>query len=104
LLASFEILKIPNPPVSEIGTFGFIELGSAEQTVALCIGQKLDYPVWQTETSGFFQKTKFSSIRSETWCLLRQIVRQCIFILENMLHSKIIEETNNFQAFVKISI
>jgi hypothetical protein len=48
-----EILGILDHLISEIGTSSFAELGSAEQTVALCISQKPDCPVWQTETSGF---------------------------------------------------
>jgi hypothetical protein len=37
LVASSKILKISDPPVLETGTSGFTELGSAEQTVELCI-------------------------------------------------------------------
>jgi hypothetical protein len=40
----------------------------------------------------------------ETLCLLCQIVHHCIFTPVNMLHSKIIEKSNNFQACVKIGI
>jgi hypothetical protein len=59
LLASSEILEILDPPVLETGAFGFAELGSAEQTIALCIGQKPDCSVWQTKTSSFFRKPNF---------------------------------------------
>jgi hypothetical protein len=58
LFTSSEILGILDPPVSEIGTSDFAELGSAEQTVTLCIGQKLNCPIWQTGTSGFFKKNQ----------------------------------------------
>jgi hypothetical protein len=97
-------MEIPNPPVSEIGLSSFARLDPTEQTIALHIGQKLDCPVWQTETSGFSRKTEFSSICSKTRCLLRQIVHHYILIPGNMLYSKIIEKSNNFQAFVKICI
>jgi hypothetical protein len=39
-------LQIPDPPVLETGTSGFAKLGSAEQTITQCIGQKLECPVW----------------------------------------------------------
>jgi hypothetical protein len=55
-LTSPEILKIPDPSVSEIEPSGFAELDSTKQTVALCIGQKLDYPVWWSRTSDFSRK------------------------------------------------
>jgi hypothetical protein len=90
------ILEFLDPLVSETGLSNFARLGPTELIVALHIGQKLDYPVWQTETSSFSKKTKFSSIRSEACCLLRQIVHHCIFIPRNMLYSKIIEKSNNF--------
>jgi hypothetical protein len=45
LLDSSEILEILDPPVSEIGPSGFVELGSTEQIVALHIDQKPDCPV-----------------------------------------------------------
>jgi hypothetical protein len=102
--ASSKILEILHPPISETGPSNFAELGPTEQIVALHIGQKPNYPVWQTGTYSFFQKTKFSLIWSKTWCLLRQIIHHSIFIPGNMLHNKIIEESNNFQAFIKIGI
>jgi hypothetical protein len=60
LLDSSEVLKIPDPSVSEIEQSGVAELGSAEQIVALHIGQKSEHPIWQTGTSGFSKKPNIS--------------------------------------------
>jgi hypothetical protein len=52
-------LEISDPPVSETGLSSFAGLGPTEQNVALHTGQKLDCPVWQTETSSFSKKQNF---------------------------------------------
>jgi hypothetical protein len=50
---SSELLEIPDPPVSDFGTSGFVELGSIEHISALCIGCKLEHLEWQIRISGF---------------------------------------------------
>jgi hypothetical protein len=55
-----EVLEIPDPPVSNSGTFGFAELGPVEQILALCISYKPEHPKWQTGTSGFARTYNFS--------------------------------------------
>jgi hypothetical protein len=58
-LISFEVLEIPNPPVSETRPSNFAKLGSAEQIVALYVGRKLEHPVWQTGTTVFLENQIF---------------------------------------------
>jgi hypothetical protein len=91
-----EVPEILDPPVSETGPSDFAELVSAEQIVALHIDQKPKHPVFPEN------RIFLDSIRS-----LMLATPNCsppYFHPRNMLHSKIIEESNNFQAFVKISI
>jgi hypothetical protein len=91
-----EVPEILDPPVLETGPSDFAELVSAEQIVALHIDRKSEHPV-------FLESRIFlDSIKS-----LMLVAPNCsppYFHPRNMLHSKIIEESNNFQAFVKISI
>jgi hypothetical protein len=59
LLDSSEIIENPDHSVLEAGASGFVELGSAEQIIALHIDRKPDHPVWQTETSIFLENQIF---------------------------------------------
>jgi hypothetical protein len=51
-----------DPSVSDSRTYNFLELGSAEQILALCIGYKPGHPEWQTGTSGFSRTYNFSRL------------------------------------------
>jgi hypothetical protein len=66
VLQLFEFLGFPDTLFSETRPFSCAELDSAEHIVVLRIGRKLKHLVWQTKTSNFSKKTKFSLIRSKT--------------------------------------
>jgi hypothetical protein len=58
----FELLEISDPPVSEIGPFCFVELGSTEQIFALYIGEKLDHQFGKPKRSIFVEHTIFLNL------------------------------------------
>jgi hypothetical protein len=57
LSKSSEPLEILDPPVSESGTSDFVEFGLVEQILELCIGYKLEHPVFLEHTF-FLDSTK----------------------------------------------
>jgi hypothetical protein len=52
-------LQISDPPISEIGPSGFVELNSTQQIVALYISQKSNHSIWKTGTSDFSSTYRF---------------------------------------------
>jgi hypothetical protein len=59
LLDSAKVLEILDPQVPETAPSDFAKFGSAEQIIALHIGRKPDYLIWQIRTSIFFKNQIF---------------------------------------------